>query len=115
MHGSELKTAAEYRIPLKLIVLNDAGPGMVQHGSRMIGLHSDHLRFQQRVDFKGYARALGLSAFQIKNQEQWDQSALESAMSEPGPALLDVWIDPAVEPPIADRARILGQTESRVG
>jgi len=115
MHGSELKTAAEYGIPLKVIVLNDGGPGMVHHGSRMIGLNNSHLRFQTRVDFEGYAKALGLCSFQVRDNEEWSGSTLELAMQQPVPTLLDIWIDPAVEPPIADRARVLGQTESRVG
>jgi acetolactate synthase-1/2/3 large subunit len=112
MHGAEFKTAAEYGIPLKIIVMNDAGPGMVHHGSRMIGLKNGNFRFHKRVDFEGYAKALGLSAFQICDDEQWRASTFERALRQPGPVLLDVWIDPDVEPPIADRARVLGQSES---
>src|SRR5690606_14013902 len=38
MQGTELKTAVENDVPLKVIILNDGGHGMVHHGSRLIGL-----------------------------------------------------------------------------
>ncbi|HEY5958452.1 MAG TPA: thiamine pyrophosphate-dependent enzyme, partial [Polyangiaceae bacterium] len=112
MHGSELKTAAEYQLPLKVVVLNDGGPGMVHHGSRLIGLKHSRVRFSQRVDFEAYARAFGLPAFSVRSSDEWDEPWLERLLAEPGPALLDVWVDPAIEPPIGDRARVLGQSES---
>jgi acetolactate synthase I/II/III large subunit len=114
MQGSELKTAVENAVPLKVIVLNDGGHGMVHHGSRLIGLKNTHVLFQKRVDFEAYGRALGLHAENVRTAEQWREFDLRAFLDAPGPALLDVWIDRAVVPPIGDRAQVLGQSESQV-
>lgn len=113
MQGSELKTAVENSVPLKVIILNDGGHGMVHHGSRLIGLENTRVLFQQRVDFAGYARALGLHAERILTPEEWQNFDLRAFLAVPGPALLDLCIDRTAEPPIADRARVLGQSESQ--
>jgi acetolactate synthase I/II/III large subunit len=112
MQGNELKTAVEYGIPLKVFIMNDGGHGMVHHGSRLIGLKHTRVRFQQRVDFAAYGRALGLEAHRVSGSEAWRNFDLQALLDSPGPALVDVWIDRQAEPPIADRARVLGQSES---
>lgn len=112
MQGTELKTAVENGIPAKVLVLNDGGHGMVDHGSRLIGLKNTRVRFQQRVDFGAFGRALGLSTVQVHTTEQWRDCNLLGLLAEPGPALLDVRIDRTAEPPLAERARVLGQSES---
>lgn len=113
MQGSELKTAVENAVSLKVIILNDGGHGMVHHGSRLIGLSNTRVLFQQRVDFAAYGQALGLHTQRILTSEQWRNFDLQALFDAPGPALLDIWIDRAAEPPIADRARVLGQSESQ--
>lgn len=112
MQGNELKTAVENGIPVKVIVLNDGGHGMVDHGSRLIGLDSTRVRFQQRVDFEGWARALGLRAHSVRSAADWDAIDLAELLDSPEPTVIDVWVDPSVVPPIGDRARVLGQSES---
>jgi thiamine pyrophosphate-dependent acetolactate synthase large subunit-like protein len=112
MQGSELKTAVENAVPLKVIILNDGGHGMVHHGSRLIGLENTRVLFQQRVDFAAYARALGLHGERVHTSEQWQDFDLQALLDAPGPALVDIWIDRTAVPPIADRARVLGQSES---
>lgn len=66
------------------------------------------------MDFVAYARALGVSAERVATSEQWREFELQAFLDTPGPAVLDIWIDRTVEPPIADRARVLGQSESKV-
>jgi acetolactate synthase-1/2/3 large subunit len=112
MHGTELKTIAEYGIPLKVVILNDGGYGMVHHGSRLIGLVNTKVRYRRTVDFRSVAAALGLASRSVVDEEQWQSSALEELLALQAPALLDVWIDPTVEPPILDRAHVLERTES---
>lgn len=107
MCGNELKTAVEYDIPLRLIVINDGGHGMVHHGSRMVGLSNTEVRFRQRVDFAAYARSLGAAAFSIRTTRQWHEFSAELLTAQVGPVLLDVWIDESIAPPIADRARVV--------
>jgi acetolactate synthase-1/2/3 large subunit len=112
MQGNELKTAAEYDIPVKVVVLNDGGHGMVDHGSRLIGLENTRVRFRKRVDFEGWARALGLAAHSVRSSADWEALDLAELLASPEPMVIDVWVDPSVVPPIGDRARVLGQSES---
>lgn len=114
MQGTELKTAVENGVPLKVIIINDGGHGMVHHGSRLIGLNHTEVLFQQRVDFAAYAKALGLSSQRITSTAEWQAFDLQTLFDVPGPTLIDVCIDRTAEPPIADRARVLGQSESKV-
>lgn len=112
MQGNELKTAVEHGIPVKVIVLNDGGHGMVDHGSRLIGLENTEVRFRKRVDFEGWGRALGLRAHSVRSSADWEALDLAQLLDSPEPTVIDVWVDPSVVPPIADRARVLGQSES---
>lgn len=114
MHGAELKTAVEYELPVKFVILNDGGLGMVHHGSRLIGLHHTNVRYRNWVDFEQFGTALGLTGRgrAVRNEAEWRSSAIEDALEHPGPALLDVWIDPSAVPPIAERARVLERAES---
>lgn len=107
MSGNELKTAAEYGIPLKLVIINDGGHGMVQHGSKMVGLENVDVRFRNIVDFASYARAIGIPSYTVKDQGEWDDLVASPFLEEEGPAIVDVHIDRAVVPPLADRAKIL--------
>jgi acetolactate synthase-1/2/3 large subunit len=110
MHGSEFKTAVEYGLSVKIIVLNDGGLGMVAHGSRLIGLDHGRVRYRDRVDFEGFGRALGMPSTCIRNERDLLALHLPHLLAQPGPHLIDVWIDPAAEPPILDRARVLGHS-----
>jgi acetolactate synthase-1/2/3 large subunit len=114
MNGNELKTAAEYRIPLKLVIINDGGHGMVQHGSKMVGLDNIDVRFRDIVDFQSYARAIGVPSLLIKDQGEWDDLVASPFLQEQGPVIIDVRIDRAVVPPLADRAKILSIADHEV-
>ncbi|MGC4065516.1 MAG: thiamine pyrophosphate-binding protein [Polyangiaceae bacterium] len=112
MHGSELMTAAEYGLSVKVIVLNDGGLGMVAHGSRLVGLEHGRFRYRGRVNFESFGKALGMPSACIRNEHDLLAIQLPHLLAQPGPYLLDVWINPAVEPPISDRARVLGHAAS---
>lgn len=114
MSGNELKTAAEYRIPLKLVIINDGGHGMVQHGSKMVGLDNIDVRFRDIVDFESYARAIGIASYTVEDQGEWDDLVASPFLAEAGPAIVDVRIDRAVVPPLADRAKILSIADHEV-
>jgi thiamine pyrophosphate-dependent acetolactate synthase large subunit-like protein len=114
MCGNELKTAVEYDIPLKIFVMNDRGHGMVDHGSRLVGLHATRVRFRHRVDFQAYAESLGVRAQCISSTGEWGGLALTRLLEAPGPALIDTWIDEAVVPPIADRAKVVDAAAHRI-
>ena len=96
MNIGELETATTYRLPIKVVVLNNYGDGMVRqwqklyYDSRMSGsdksLHSK--------DFVKAAEADGFG-FSKKLEHKKDiPSVIGEFMAYPGPAFLEVIIDP---------------------
>jgi acetolactate synthase-1/2/3 large subunit len=96
MNIGELETATTYDLPVKVVVLNNYGDGMVRqwqklyYDSRMVA--SD--KSLHRKDFVKAAEADGFG-FARKLDDKADLPAvIEEFMSFPGPAFLEVIIDP---------------------
>ncbi len=92
MFGNELLTAARLALPVTVVLLDDAGLGMVRHGNGAVfGRTPD---FDQGPWEAGlWARSLGLSARLLQ-----EPSDLDWAFEE-GPRLLHCRIDPDIQAP----------------
>jgi len=96
MNVGELETATTYKLPIKVIVLNNYGDGMVRqwqklyYDSRMSGsdksLHSK--------DFVKAAEADGFGFSKKLDRKQDIPAIISEFMAYPGPAFLEVIIDP---------------------
>ncbi|MDA0705595.1 MAG: biosynthetic-type acetolactate synthase large subunit [Proteobacteria bacterium] len=96
MNIGELETATTYKLPIKVVVLNNFGDGMVRqwqklyYNSRMSGsdksLHSK--------DFVKAAEADGFKFAQRLDRIEELQSTIRAFMEFAGPAFLEVIIDP---------------------
>ena len=96
MNIGELETATTYKLPVKVIVLNNYGDGMVRqwqklyYDSRMSGsdksLHSK--------DFVKAAEADGFEFSKKLDRKQDIPAIISEFMAFPGPAFLEVIIDP---------------------
>jgi acetolactate synthase-1/2/3 large subunit len=88
-HATELATAAQYQLPLVIVVFNDGGYGVLR------GLQ--HNRFEGRihetdlgvVDFVAMGESMGVPGFRIRSAAAFEAS-LATALALPGPCLLDV-------------------------
>lgn len=107
MAGGELHTAVEQELPVIVIVLNDAGAGMVRSGSSILygpeQVPTPDYRY--RVNFCAFARALGAHGELIGDCEQFAER-LAFALRRETPTLFDVQVDPS-EVPRAVRERAL--------
>ena len=96
MNIGELETATTYKLPIKVIVLNNYGDGMVRqwqklyYDSRMSG--SD--KSLHRKDFVKAAQADGFEYAQKLDRKQDISRVVGEFMSFDGPAFLEVIIDP---------------------
>jgi acetolactate synthase-1/2/3 large subunit len=96
MNIGELETATTYKLPIKVIVLNNFGDGMVRqwqklyYDSRMSGsdksLHSK--------DFVKAAEADGFGFSKKLDRNEDIPAVISEFMAYPGPAFLEVIIDP---------------------
>ena len=96
MNIGELETATTYGLPLKIIVFNNFGDGMVRQWQQMYykGRMSGSDKSLRRKDFVKTAEADGFE-FARKLDRKEDLSVeIEEFVSFPGPAFLEVIIDP---------------------
>lgn len=114
MHGTELFTALNAGLAIKIIVLNDGGHGMVDHGNRIIGFPDGNVRFEQPVDFKRFAESLGVCGYYAANLHEFLRLPLEEIFASPNAALIDIQVDRSVVPPIQSRSRVLGQADKKM-
>jgi len=115
MNGMELLTAREYGVPVVWIVENNNMHGITWYGSKLVGQRRplDAIRYRQPLDVAAIARAMGIAAWVVAGPGEM-QRVLPQALALRGPALIEVRVDPGIEPPIGDRARsVAGFIRSR--
>jgi pyruvate dehydrogenase (quinone) len=88
----ELLTAAEHRLPVKVVVFNNGSLGMIRLEMMVAGYPSfqtDH----GVADLAGIARAAGVPSVAVDDPAALPE-AVRTALAAPGPFLLDVRTDP---------------------
>jgi acetolactate synthase-1/2/3 large subunit len=96
MNLGELETATTYELPIKIIVLNNFGDGMVRQWQKLYykGRMSGSDKSLRRKDFVKTAEADGFEfAARLDRKEDLPQ-LIKEFIEFPGPAFLEVIIDP---------------------
>lgn len=94
MNMQELATAVQYRLPVKVMILNNHYMGMVRqwqqmfHGDRHSESYMDSL-----PDFVALAEAFGLKGLRCESPDTLDDT-LRAMLAHPGPVLVDIIVDP---------------------
>jgi acetolactate synthase-1/2/3 large subunit len=96
MNIGELETATTYDLPVKVIVLNNYGDGMVMQWQRLFhgGRLSGSTKLLRKKDFIRTAEADGFGYVKRLERKEDVPHVLEEFLSYPGPAFLEVIIDP---------------------
>ncbi len=93
MNIQELSTLVQYRLPVKILILNNHYMGMVRqwqemfHGCRYSESYMDAL-----PDFVKLAEAYGMKGIRVKDPKKLD-AAIDEMLAHPGPVICDVWTD----------------------
>jgi acetolactate synthase-1/2/3 large subunit len=93
MNIQELGTATQYRLPVKVFILNNEWMGMVRqwqeltYESRFSQSYSDSL-----PDFVKLGEAYGWKGIRIENQSQLDDG-IRAMIEHPGPVIVDCMVD----------------------
>ena len=85
---AELVTAVSHELPVKLMVFDNGRLGMVKLEMEQVGL-PEFGTVLHNPDFAEVARAVGMSARRVERPAEVE-SAVQWAMAEPGPVLVDV-------------------------
>jgi pyruvate dehydrogenase (quinone) len=88
----DLLTLSAQRLPVKVVVFNNASLGMVKLEMLVDGL-PDHGTDHPQVDFSAIAAACGIHAVRVEDPGKI-RAALDEALAHPGPALVELVTDP---------------------
>ncbi len=105
MSGNEVSTAVKYSIPAIWIVLNDSMYNMVLQVNSPLGLDQTDCLIPP-TDFAQIAIGMGAVGISVASESEL-VAALNTALEEAGPCVIDVKIDPQVPAPIGKRAEVL--------
>ncbi|NUF27850.1 thiamine pyrophosphate-dependent enzyme [Gilliamella sp. ESL0254] len=84
----DLLTTIQEKLPVKIIVLNNSSLNFVELEQKSEGL-VDHYTDLQNPNFAKVAESMGLFAIRVDSSDLLEE-AMQSFLSHPGPALLDV-------------------------
>jgi acetolactate synthase-1/2/3 large subunit len=96
MNIGELETVTSYNLPVKIVVLNNFGDGMVMQWQRLFfkGRLSASDKSLRKKDFVRAAEADGFAYAKRLSDKKLVPQVLEEFLSYTGPAFLEVIIDP---------------------
>jgi acetolactate synthase-1/2/3 large subunit len=94
MNIQELATAVQYRLPVKVVILNNGALGMVRQWQEFFfqGKYSQTC-LPQIPDFVKLAEAYGAAGFRATRPEEV-RDVLKKGFAAPGPAFIDILTDP---------------------
>ena len=90
---SELETVARLRLPITIIVFNDAALSLIEVKQEQKGYAGASMRYAG-PDLAALARSFGVAA-RVVADEAGFRGALVAAQGETGPTLIDARIDPS--------------------
>jgi acetolactate synthase-1/2/3 large subunit len=94
MNIQELSTAVQYRLPVKIMILNNQYMGMVRQWQEMFYSSRYSESYMDSLpDFVKTAEAFGMKGIRCKDPAKLDD-AIAEMLAHPGPVLFDCWVDP---------------------
>ena len=94
MNVQELATIKRYQLPVKIVLLDNQALGMVRQWQELFFAERySEIDLSDNPDFVAIAKAYGIPARTIKARAE-EEDAITQLLTEPGPLLLHVMIDP---------------------
>jgi pyruvate dehydrogenase (quinone) len=95
---AEFDTAARYGLPIKVVINNNGSLGQILWEQMVLGYPEYGVRFQQAMNFAPFAESCGGLGIRVEKAVDVER-AVQAALDHPGPALVDVMVNPD-EPPL---------------
>jgi pyruvate dehydrogenase (quinone)/pyruvate oxidase len=93
----EFMTSVEHALPIKVVVYDNAGWGLVHLEMEAAGFKAAKGTGFPNIDFAAFARACGAEGFTVRDPKDLD-ATIASFLTAPGPAILHAMVDPAEVP-----------------
>ncbi|MGH9401296.1 MAG: biosynthetic-type acetolactate synthase large subunit [Terriglobia bacterium] len=92
---NDLATIAQYRVPVKIAILNNRALGMVRQWQEMFfEKHYCDIDLNFAPNFAKLAESYGIRGQRVDHKGDV-KDAVRAMLSDPGPCLVDFWVDPA--------------------
>jgi len=95
---AEFDTACRYGLPIKVFVNNNSSLGQIMWEQMVLGYPEFGIRFEHYSHFAPWATACGARAWEVDQPGDLER-VVKEALAHPGPALVDVHVNPE-EPPL---------------
>ena len=95
---AEFLTAVDHKLPIKVVVNNNGELGQILWEQMVLGYPEFGVRFSQPMNFVPFAQSCGGLGLRVA-QAAGVEPAVREALAYPGPALVDVLVNPD-EPPM---------------
>jgi pyruvate dehydrogenase (quinone) len=95
---AEFDTACRYGLPIKVFINNNGSLGQILWEQMVLGYPEFGVRFQPDMDFAPFAESCGGMGVRVERVADVE-AAVRAALAHPGPALVDVLVNPD-EPPM---------------
>jgi pyruvate dehydrogenase (quinone) len=89
----EFMTAVEHKLPIKVVVYDNAGWGLVHLEMERAGTPAAQGASFPNMDFAAFARACGAEGFTARDPATLN-STVQAFLASPGPAILHAVVDP---------------------
>ncbi|HEV2078410.1 MAG TPA: thiamine pyrophosphate-binding protein [Allosphingosinicella sp.] len=89
----EFMTAVEHRLPVKVVVYDNGGWGLVHMEMEGAGLPAAAGASFPNMDFAAFARGCGAQGFTVRDPMELE-GAVKDFLAAPGPAVLHTFVDP---------------------
>lgn len=101
MQGIEIATAARYKLPIVLVVINNGALGNVWLRARHEGPQAEQLTILPDIDWAGFSRALGGHGITVSQPDLLAEAYI-TALQNDGPTVIDVKADKRYPTPVKD-------------
>lgn len=94
MNIQEMATIVQYKLPVKVLILNNGYLGMVRQWQELFYKHNySQTGMTGQPDFVKLAEAYGAEGYRIGREEELE-GTLRAALASPNPAIIDVLVEP---------------------
>jgi acetolactate synthase-1/2/3 large subunit len=107
MNSQEITVAAQHRLPVFFIVLNDSALGTIRHGQLLGGAEQIGWELPE-IDFALMAKAMGIHGYVVRAPQDLQEIDWHGLWQRGEPAVIDVRIDRDEIPPLKQRMKSLG-------